>query len=449
MIRMKQAIRLYLLLLVQVGLITPSLCAQPFKALYQAPRTVVQIKGKNIPGKARISVDSARLSTQLERRVGRTYMQAHAAQTKMHLEHASPFFLTRVEKPLLEMTPLLEANVYPSLNNLLTTRKQVTDYFLVQNNLKIAQVTRLFKQNFERLEQAIPLLISHQRFIPAYLRDNMFWAACQFDSDLDYLLIGEVHNHPKLEDQIAEFIDRATLRFANRKIILFTEFLAETDRISSLDQLQQKAEEWPGPNFGTHLPVFKEALSHSITLVGLEPNYVLRRHNMTKEIDKQPHNSVWARYKNAIQSPDSIWVTPEGLYLRNQHWMQILKNWRKAFPSALFIIYAGDDHLNANFPYSLGHELKQQSNTFIASFYPGKAAAPAMEQLKNQGILYQDNLNAKQLDWLNHLTLGEGEFLPVSDFDIATQGKFPQGMLLFGPDDYKITGFDMQIKVKL
>ena len=35
----------------------------------------------------------------------------------------------------------------------------------------------------------------------------------------------------------------------------------------------------------------------------------------------------------------------------------------------------------------------------------------------------------------------------MSSFDFATEGAFPQRILLFGKQDYKITGFDMQIKV--
>ena len=114
---------------------------------------------------------------------------------------------------------------------------------------------------------------------------------------------------------------------------------------------------------------------------------------------------------------------------------------RIAHPHALFVVYAGDNHLTYNQPFSLGKQLAMREPSFMVSLVPGIS-------FKNL-----DPNRAKQLKkypWFKakeEAITRPGVFAPISRFDFITEFEFPDRVLQFKPIDRELAGFDIQIKI--
>ena len=239
-----------------------------------------------------------------------------------------------------------------------------------------------------------------------------------------------------IEYEIADLINKIGERFTERPIFLFTEFIQQGKTPTSTRSIARAISPIDNPYGKKHLPVFEAAFKQNISIVGLEPPFV-------------SHISNEMLYPSS-RLDRSMWETREGTALRNQFWKQTLEKYRAQFPDAIFIVYSGSAHLDYTEPNSIGKMLKgNNQHVFLASFYPGlnpndPFARDFLEDIRSS---YRTKFNNKKTDWLKHYNPGEQGFLPMSSFDFATEGAFPQRILLFGKQDYKITGFDMQIKV--
>ena len=140
-----------------------------------------------------------------------------------------------------------------------------------------------------------------------------------------------------------------------------------------------------------------------------------------------------------------MWSMPEGMRIRNKAWLEEINRLRKAHPDALFIIHGGTSHLDYTHIHSVGKAHKNIGNTYLVSFLPGYTAK---------------DINSTELSYLQHKyywfrpkNFQETDFFPVSTFDFATQGNFPQRIVQFENTQLvKVstplrTGFDIQIKI--
>ena len=90
---------------------------------------------------------------------------------------------------------------------------------------------------------------------------------------------------------------------------------------------------------------------------------------------------------------------PEGVRLRNRAWLEEIKSLRKQYPDALFIIYAGDMHLNYESSQSVGVRLPPEKTFFISVLFRTKEERPIMHTLD---LLPQSRYpfwNQKVLTW--------------------------------------------------
>lgn len=85
-----------------------------------------------------------------------------------------------------------------------------------------------------------------------------------------------------------------------------------------------------------------------------------------------------------------IWKSLSGLYLRNQAWLRVIRQYRQKYPDALFIIHAGAWHTGYIMPFSLAQSFAPQE-TFVALFMK--------EDYTLLNLFSRGRLSAPRLGW--------------------------------------------------
>ncbi len=364
---------------------------------------------KNAPNK---------VSAQLSQRVQHTYQQANRLEQAL-VTHPLLSILYRPQAATRLNHKLdieLRDNLYPQLKEILHTNRQLTHYFLSQNNRQIIKNIPYEKARILNMQQHIERLKANQHISPYPAKYDLDVVVNAIPTSTDYLLLGEVHNVPEIHQQMARLIPKLRSKFKYRKIIWLTEFLPE---LISADLLQQEV-----PPALMHL--WKTAIHRHIPVVGIES-----LHTYVEDYELWD----WPSFLH-MQPKTSIWETKEGIRLRNECWKKQIALIRKRNPTALIVLHAGFGHLDNTEQYSLGTYLHEQGNTFTISFVPG--------------LTFQDSADGARelLEFVNEDFPSDG-LIPTSFFDFATQGEFFQRILEFGKEDWKITGFDVQIKIPI
>ncbi len=287
---------------------------------------------------------------------------------------------------------------YPTMENILTTAQQFTDYFTIQNNRQAALETQTNYNYAVTLNASIERLKQHQHDTRHPGKSDARWLAEQIPQDTQYLLLGERHEFAPIQQTITQLIEQLPKRFPGRKIILVTEFLPQRvlydlDLMSMIHSVTSEHR---------YMDIWTTGLLNSIATVGLEPDFAASA-------------PMQANLPGGIRKEVLLATTSEGMRLRNQIWKADIEEYRKEFPDALFVIHSGFGHIDYTLPHSLGRAF-QNDKTFVISFQPGIEKKPSI-------------------------------FKPISTFDIITNGEFPQRILQFDKEDAPITGFDIQFKV--
>lgn len=292
--------------------------------------------GKRRPAAAR----SRRVSRVLTKRKNNTFQQAQQAQAH------SPDIRQKIDDvPYRALIPRVKKpqQVYPEMADFLSTRRQWKDYILANQNRRLVNELPREEQRFSQLTAQLFDLYQMQHEFSQPQQQYMKLLARQIPPDTQYLLLGEYH-----EEFIGEYVARLLPQLRNnnpnREIILLTEFLS--------DKAHQPLTWLLSP----HLSVFSTAQAEQIPLIGLEAPFVTRNKQVTFLAGKD-------------QPAQRLWASLEGMAIRNNYWLEIIRKQRQEHPDALFIIYAGAAHLAYNKPDSLGAALSGEK-TFTALLLP-------------------------------------------------------------------------------
>ena len=357
---------------------------------------------------------SIKESAQFFRQVTLSCQQARLLQAQLFQRNAlsvlrMPYADTRLTTPL-DMA-LLDV-LYPHMRGRIKTKRQLTDYFIIQNNRQILQQAQEESARLIRLQQSIDHLKSNQIQSGNIRHQEMQWLAEKISTDIDYLLLGEVHEVPEIHQHFALLARELRTKFGDRPIIWLTEFLPE-----SLSNFSDELRDQMLPSL---VRLWDALQAENIPVVGLENLHVIIEDASLKQSQEI-----------------SIWETYEGVRQRNQLWGKKIAKIRKENPRALIILHSGFGHLDYTRPYSLGTFLRQQERIFNVSFAPG---------YKPDYLTELNEILQEDAEWAPLPCPPQG-FAPVSYFDFMTRGHFPQQVLEFGPQDWYLTGFDIQIKI--
>ena len=183
--------------------------------------------------------------------------------------------------------------------------------------------------------------------------------ASYLPKDLKTLYIGEWHNIPGVEEEVESLLRQLPNIYPGRRIYLATEFLPSNDWNASV---KQKLITTPGQlvllsRYRTN--VFCTALEAGMTLVPLEDlNRMLGI--LWSEMNSFPTETIGQKFS----------ISFEGVHLRNQIWMDTLRELRRMDPEALIVVYAGFGHVSYHADSNLPHWLGGSS--FVMSFVQPK-----------------------------------------------------------------------------
>ena len=118
------------------------------------------------------------------------------------------------------------------------------------------------------------------------------------------------------------------------------------------------AREWMSKANPEYEALFKTATRLGIRIKGLESSYVFYHTPPQMEVPGvTPEEEV------------NMWSTPEGMRVRNVDWAKAIAEYRQEEPDALFIVYAGADHLDYSKLSSLARRFPREE-TFIGMVFP-------------------------------------------------------------------------------
>ena len=176
--------------------------------------------------------------------------------------------------------------------------------------------------------------------------------AAQIGPEIKQVMIGEIHDYTWLQPGISSFLEALRAKYPKRQMVLVTEFLPRGKKN------MRPARDWMRQANPEYETLFNDATRLGIRIKGLESNYIYFHTPPKMEIPGvTPEEEV------------NMWSTPEGLRVRNADWYQAIAEYRKEMPDALFIVYAGADHLDYSHPSSLSRRFPREE-TFIGMVYP-------------------------------------------------------------------------------
>ena len=342
----------------------------------------------------------------LDKRAIRSIQQAK--QARRH-SVTNPILLKGpVDRPIIGPGPFSAEHMYPEKLYLQHPQQgaNLTEaYFVAQSN-------RLYAKNiwdmdtyfWPAFKAARPRFYQEARAFeqPANVLE---WTAQQISATTQNLFIGEIHGHPEIPQFVDELISLLHAQNPDRKIFLFTEFLKDLEgkeaplkeKLIWMQDTHHKVDLW------------ETAEQLDIPLIGLESQKWPYDYKLLK-VDPEV-----GAYTGTVRTGE----TPEGLRIRNDHWYEILQEYRQQNPDALFIIYTGSGHSLYFYPFSLAKRFSKETTLML--------------DLTMEEFRYNDGTATRRTDHLE-----------ILDDDLS----FPQPVLKWSsPDLVELSGFDIRIKL--
>lgn len=294
------------------------------------------------------------IGRQLDQRLARTYQQAKQAQAQMPVQ--CRLIMGEPIQQIFKTYDLNPKELYPE-QTFLKNSRQTGKYLSARNN-------RLFMQEIQRMQtvraqidENLPRLQQEASSTPQP-QDPISWLADIVPEQTTQLFVGEAHLYREIHQAVARLVRSLRARQPEREIFLFTEFLPENFTWGK--EPKHKILQIP-EYLQSHFPTWEQAAEAQVQVIGLE---------LPAAVD----DFCEVRYLNPQGDRDkqSVWMSLEGVRLRNERWQKTLAQYRAQHPNALFIIYTGADHSMYNRPFTLANP---NEHTFVSVLYPNRYRA--------------------------------------------------------------------------
>lgn len=321
----------------------------------QTARVAAGVVGKTaVSGQVERSVVARQFSSQqvqaaLEQRAVRAFLDA----TQMYRNNAGiPVMYNSPTYAVSEMPISAQTGLYPDLP-FLDTAEKTSNFFIARNNRILQrEIRRLEKWNkdFQQNWPAIKKELFLNKQPPK--GQEMQWVIANMPKDVTTVYVGEEHDFPAIQTQIADLLVQLRSQNPEREIFLFTEFLPSDfvwtaqSKVKKLPAFLQKEE---------YIAIWNQAVKQDIAVVGLETP-----HLFSTSVSVYQHVYEEQAAVPRAEAKD-FWETLEGMRLRNTYWQTVLQRYRQEHPDALFVVYSGAGHLLYNQPYALPTLLKEKS----------------------------------------------------------------------------------------
>lgn len=310
-----------------------------------------------IPGKARVKntgLYSFQITHVLRRRAIKSFVKAHKTRrtlspdTKYHFLEPAIYVgnLNSNTSPLTQSVPYLH------------TPKQTRLYLIArENRLYIRETKRFYQERLPKLKENLPRL--RDGIYPELPNNPLRFVTRAIPKQVNTIGIGEVHGFKDIRKFIAQFLPEVRKTHPNQEIFLFTEF-AIKGREYSADSLALISDAERGE-------IWRAATDNHMKIVGLEPKEVMQDYSLLNV-----HLGRNAYF--LMSTPEGIrrlpfFASANGIKWRNDAFLQTIQAYRAQHPDALFIIYAGDAHVNTRFPFAITQAFNPEE-TFVISLRP-------------------------------------------------------------------------------
>ena len=296
------------------------------------------------------ALQNININRQLEKRLNQTYRQAKQIHRQLPAGY-TPIMGEPIQQ-IFHPEELDPATLYPD-QTFLKTHEQTGRYLAARNNRLFMQEMKRMKKIWTQIETNLPRL-KQEAATTKQPKDQVQWLAQQIPPQTTQLFIGEAHGHPEIHQFVALLVGQLRTQQPNRSIILLTEFLPENFTWKN----QDKAEGLPW-TLHKYFITWEQVRKEQVPVIGLElPNAI--------------DDNCEVRYLNnkGVLTKQTVWARLEGVRLRNERWQKTLAQYRHNFPDALFVIYAGADHVMYNRPFTLAQN--PHENPFVAILYPNQ-----------------------------------------------------------------------------
>lgn len=255
------------------------------------------------------------------------------------------------------------------------------NYFLAANNRASKHAVTVRLKAAEDIQKNLKELWNKRQTPTAELPEQTLLRAIKPQDR--YILIGEEHDTPEVQDFLIRFLKTYQAQYSGRKIVLLTEFLPAGKEQAYIIQEKRTMD----PDYGNF---FVWAQAHGVRVKGMEPRYVFFQ-NAFAESDPA--------FKTAESSQD-LWVLSESIRLRNNFWIEQIQKWREQYPDAVFILYAGAEHVAYNAPFSVANRLPAE-NTFVAHVFVQRSPDenPGYDYLDEIGGIRYPFYQQRVLSW--------------------------------------------------
>lgn len=346
---MKKSFYVFLVML----FISPLWAGGPKRVLVQAGKAAFSGTGPNVSvsilsKEAAYLEKIARVGTLPASQSVRTSFQLFSVSQSMQLDK-----MVRIQARSLMRTPLssdekrLFLNLYPFL--------PVNSSYAMKNNDWLEDNISDFKKKTKFVDENRTEILTDLRISPSSsVQDYMHFVQ---ERDPQFIFLGEMHYRSSIQEELASFLKAYQTIYPNRKIVLFSEFLP-----SSLRGEWRKGEPIPS-EFWAENPDYagsainEQAISGGIDIYGLED------FSLTHKIER-------ACGLDFVEANSCLLSMAE----RNDGWAvvieQVLSRMRLEDPNAVFIVHAGNAHVDKTRFYSLSEKLKYL-NPFVIQFSNG------------------------------------------------------------------------------
>ena len=232
----------------------------------------------------------------------------------------------------------------------------------------------LLTQSLKKISLDLQRFQAQQRLITESLKDKLYTGKIPYENylpkNVDYIYVGEVHEHPRIQQEIVEFITSLPKIYPNRKIFVAAEYVPDAHYTAPIngdlpDLLFVENKEHLADLLGTAYPQaahLEKVLDSGISLVGLDPANLIV-HQIAQEMVEA------GIQKNAdlfLAAYDKINGSDFGMSMRNNVWRQHIAQLRERFPDALIVVYGGAGHIAYQINNSVPNLVKH--NSFVTLF---------------------------------------------------------------------------------
>lgn len=290
-------------------------------------------------------------------------------------------------KPVSISGPFMKYVPYfPQLDAKATLRKENFPRLWGENN-------RILRASLAHSMQRIAAVEKQSALFYSALRSRVFDGDIPYDQYLpfesvDFVYVGELHENPMMQEELLSILQTLQRHYPNRNIYLATEYVWDAADISkgetsalAIVRNKQELLDLIGKRLYVDFFFLHKALKMGIPVVGLEPYVALTKEaaeNAGVPLEKA------GSYRRILAGSEA------GMEMRNQKWVEYIRQIKAQDPNALVVVHAGAQHLSYHNVSSVANKLNGKAFSVMLLDFRRKETNPILAMLEDKISLWRE-----------------------------------------------------------